>query len=80
VGSTSVVIEAGMTGASINHYCGLDAAADMAFLLHVLHPGDVFFDVGANVGSYTILASGVAQARTLSLEPTPAKAASHGVV
>jgi len=72
VGSTSLVIEIGMTGATMNFYCGLHEAADMAFVLHVLRPGDVFLDVGANVGSYTILASGVAQARTLALEPIPA--------
>jgi len=72
VGSTSLVIETGMTGATMNIYCGLHEAADMAFVLHVLSPGDVFLDVGANVGTYTILASGVAQARTLALEPIPA--------
>jgi hypothetical protein len=48
VGSTSLVIETGMTGATMNFYCGLHGAADMAFVLHVLRPGDVFLDVGAN--------------------------------
>jgi hypothetical protein len=43
----------------------------MAFLLNVLHPGDVFVDFGANVGSYTILASGVALARILSPRTYP---------
>jgi FkbM family methyltransferase len=72
LGSTSLVIETGMTGATMNVYCGLHEAADMAFVLHVLRPGDAFVDVGANVGTYTILASGVALARTLALEPIPA--------
>lgn len=72
VGSTSLVIETGMTGATMNLYCGLHEAADMAFVLHVLRACDGFLDVGANVGSYSILASGVAQARTLALEPIPA--------
>jgi FkbM family methyltransferase len=72
VGSTFLVIETGMTGATMNFYCGLHEAADMAFVLHALRPGDVFLDVGANVGTYTILASGVAQARTIALEPIPA--------
>jgi FkbM family methyltransferase len=72
VGSTSLVIETGMTGATMNVYCGLHEAADMAFVLHLLRPGDAFLDVGANVGTYTILASGVARARTLALEPIPA--------
>ncbi len=60
VGNTSLVIEAGMTGATMNFYCGLHEAVDMALVLHALQPGDVFLDVGANVGTYTILASAVA--------------------
>jgi len=72
VGGTSLVIETGMTGASMNLYCAIHEAADMAFVLRLLRPGDSFLDVGANVGTYTILASGVAQASTLALEPIPA--------
>jgi FkbM family methyltransferase len=44
----------------------------MAFLLHVLSERDVFVDVGANVGSYTILAGAVAGARGYAFEPVPA--------
>jgi FkbM family methyltransferase len=43
----------------------------MAFVLHFLRKGDLFFDVGANVGSYTILASAVCGANTLAFEPDP---------
>ena len=39
--------------------------------LHFLRPDDVFADVGANMGSYTILASGVSGARSYSFEPVP---------
>ena len=60
IGCTSLVVERGMTGATMNVYCGLHEAADMAFVLHVLRAGDGFLDIGANVGTYTILASGVA--------------------
>jgi len=72
VETTSLVIETGMTGATMNFYCGLHEAADMAFVFHLLRVGDGFLDVGANVGTYTILASGAAQARTLAVEPIPA--------
>jgi len=44
---------------------------DMAFTLHVLRPNDVFVDVGANIGSYTILSSAVAGAFSIALEPIP---------
>ena len=45
VGSTSLVIETGMTGATMNFYCGLHEAADMALVLHVLYLSDTFLDV-----------------------------------
>lgn len=76
VGSTRLLVKRGMTGATGNIYCGLHEFEDMAFVLHALRPADLFVDVGANIGSYTILAAGVAQARCLSIEPVPATYAS----
>jgi FkbM family methyltransferase len=61
----------GMTAATGNVYAGLYEFEDMAFVAHVLRPGELFVDVGANIGSYTILAAAVG-ARCLSLEPVPA--------
>jgi FkbM family methyltransferase len=40
-----------------------------AFLLHFLREDDVFCDVGANLGAYTLLASGLRKARTVAVEP-----------
>ncbi len=60
--------EHGLTG---NIYCGLHEFADMAFVLHFLRPSDQFLDIGANRGSYTVLASGVCGATTTSFEPIP---------
>lgn len=65
----------GMTGATGNIYCGLHEFADMAFVLHLLRPGDLFVDVGANIGSYTVLASAVCRAETIAVEPDPGTAA-----
>jgi FkbM family methyltransferase len=59
----------GLTGITGNIYVGLHEFTDMAFLLHLLTADDVFFDIGANVGSYTLLASGVRGAKTIALEP-----------
>jgi len=61
----------GMTGATGNIYCGLHEFVDMAFLLHLLRPGDLFVDVGANIGSYTVLASAVCSAHSIAIEPDP---------
>jgi FkbM family methyltransferase len=76
ISGTKLVVQRGMTGATGNIYCGLHEYEDMAFVLHVLRPGDVFVDVGANIGSYTVLASGVCGARTIAIEPDP-KTAAH---
>ena len=69
VDGTKLTIERGLTGATGNYYCGLHEYSDMAFLLDLLLPGDLFVDVGANVGTYTVLASGACGAMTLALEP-----------
>ncbi len=72
VENTRLVARRGMAGATGNIYCGLHEYSDMGFLLHFLRPDDLFVDVGANVGCYTILASAVAGARTIAIEPVPA--------
>ena len=64
-----LVVERSMTGATGNVYCGLHEFADMAFLLHLLRSEDTFVDVGANVGSYSVLASAVVGARSITIEP-----------
>ena len=61
----------GMTGATGNWYCGLHEVDDMAFVLQMLRPGDLFLDFGANVGSYTVLAAGGVGAHVISVEPIP---------
>lgn len=60
--------DAGVTG---NYYVGLMDYVDMGFLLHYLRPEDLFVDVGANAGVYTVLASAVVGARTVVFEPVP---------
>jgi FkbM family methyltransferase len=69
VDDTVLLVDPGMTGATGNVYVGLHEFADMAFALHFLRETDRFVDAGANVGAYTILASGVRHAETLAIEP-----------
>jgi FkbM family methyltransferase len=68
VGGTKFYARKGLAGVTGNIYTGLHEFNDMAFLLHFLTPDDVFFDIGANVGSYTLLASGVCKAKTIAIE------------
>ena len=56
-------------GATGNLYCGLDEFNDMGFLLHFLRKEDLFVDVGANIGSYTVLASAECGSKSISVEP-----------
>lgn len=66
-----LVVRNGMTGATGNIYTGLHEFTDMMFVLHYLRAGDLFLDIGANIGSYTVLASGVRGAVTWAFEPDP---------
>lgn len=75
VGSTRLSVARGMYGATGNIYCGLHEFEDMAFVLHFLRPSERFIDIGANIGSYTILASGVCGAKTVAVEPVSKTAA-----
>jgi len=59
------------SGLSAYAYSGLYDFEDMSFLLHFLKPGDLFVDIGANCGSYTILASGAVGAKSIAIEPVP---------
>ena len=71
VNNAYLCIRRGMTGATGNVYTGLHEFEDMGFLLHLLRVGDLFVDVGANVGSYTVLASAVVGSNSVSIEPAP---------
>ncbi len=69
--NAKLIIQKSMCGATGNLYCGIEDYEDMAFLLHLLRKDDLFIDVGANIGSYTVLASAHVGAKTISIEPVP---------
>lgn len=71
VGGTHFLAHHGEAGVSGNIYVGLHEFADMAFVAHALRPGDLFLDVGANAGSYTLLAAGWSGAQVIAIEPAP---------
>ena len=72
VNDTVLVVSPGMTGATQNIYTGLHEFDDCGFLLHLLRAGDLFVDIGANVGVYTVLAAGAIGATAVAIEPVPA--------
>ena len=71
VAGARFIASPGETGVTGNIYCGLHEFADMAYLLHVLRSDDLFVDIGANVGSYTILACAARKAKGCCFEPVP---------
>ncbi len=71
VDNSKLIINRGDAGLTGNVYCGLADPVEMGFLLHVLTSDDVFIDVGANQGAYSILASAVVGAKTFAFEPIP---------
>jgi FkbM family methyltransferase len=66
-----LLVRKGMAGATGNIYTGLAEFEEMAFILHALREEDLFADIGANIGVYTILASKNAGAKVISIEPIP---------
>jgi FkbM family methyltransferase len=68
---SKLTLAKGLKGASGNYYCGLHEFEEMSFIIHCLRPGDEFVDIGANIGSYTVLAAAEAGAKTIAAEPVP---------
>ncbi|MBM7488392.1 FkbM family methyltransferase [Bradyrhizobium sp. USDA 3686] len=71
VNESTLVVEPGMTSATGNIFWGLSEPEEMGFCLHLLRQGDIFLDVGANVGVFSVLAR-TAGASVISIEPGPA--------
>ena len=71
VDGSKLIAYTGETGATGNIYLGLHEFPDMGFLLHTLRDKDFFIDIGANIGSYTVLASSAIGAKTVCFEPVP---------
>src|SRR5437879_3722358 len=54
---TKLMISPKMKGATHFITPGLFEFEEMSFVMHFIRPDDLFIDVGANVGAYTVLAS-----------------------
>lgn len=70
VNESLLVVRCGDVGLTQNIYCGLQEFESMAFALHALRPGDLFVDIGANAGAYSVLAGSVG-AEVVAFEPVP---------
>jgi FkbM family methyltransferase len=71
IGETVLLSEKNSNSVTKCVFYGLQEFNEMGFFLHVLRAGDLFCDVGANAGTFTVLASGVAKANSIAFEPAP---------
>lgn len=71
INNTFLVVDKGMTSAELQIYTGLYDFEEMLLMLHYLTENENFIDVGANVGVYTVLASGLNNSKSYSFEPIP---------
>lgn len=55
---TTLIFKGGMDGRRADIAIGLFEFEEMAFVLHALREEELFVDVGANIGIYTVLAAG----------------------
>ena len=68
---TRLLMPPRMKGAVHFIWPGLYDFEEMSFVLHYLRPDDLFVDVGANIGIFTVLASGAVGAQTWAFELAP---------
>lgn len=61
----------GDAGIVANNYFGLFEFEDSMFALQFLRSQDTFLDVGANLGHYSILVSGIHNCSSIAIEPIP---------
>ena len=71
VGDLKFTASKGDAGIVGNIYFGLYEFEESIFILHCLREYDLFLDVGANVGHYSLLASGINKCRSIAIEPVP---------
>ena len=71
IGNLSFYASKGDGGIVGNIYYGLYELNESLLILHYLREEDTFLDVGANVGHYSLLASGIKNCQTIAIEPVP---------
>lgn len=68
VNNTRLILYPGRANATGNYYFGLLEYEPMAFLLHYIRHDDVVYDIGANIGVYSVLLGNKAK-HVISFEP-----------
>ncbi len=69
VNNTKMAVNRGDTGVTGNIYVGLHDFNEISFALHLMNENDIFADVGANVGFYSMAISNSTGAIAYAFEP-----------
>jgi FkbM family methyltransferase len=76
VNDTKLIVDDNISMACFNPiYMGLPDLEYISFVLHLLTDDDLFGDIGAHIGLYSVAASGVCGGKTVAVEPVPNTAA-----
>jgi FkbM family methyltransferase len=70
ISDIEVITKAGETGFTGNIYAALHEYQEMLFCIHALGREDLFLDVGANIGSYSLLVSKICGSQCIAFEPS----------
>lgn len=71
IGGLKFIISKGDSGLVGNIYYGIYEANESMFCAHFIRETDTFLDIGANLGHYSIIVSGLTGARSIAIEPIP---------
>jgi len=66
---TTLLIKRDLSGAASNYFTHISDFEEMLFMLHLLKSNKLFYDVGSNIGTWSILASGVVGCNSIAIEP-----------
>jgi FkbM family methyltransferase len=68
---SELIADSNTIGCAGAYICSLYEYEDMAFLLHFIRKEDIFYDIGANIGWFTVLAAKECGCKVVSFEPIP---------
>ena len=69
IGGIKVLTKSGDRGFTGNIYTILQDYEEMSLLIDFIQEGELFVDVGANIGAYSLLAAKLCNAKVISFEP-----------
>jgi len=67
----ALIVERGHHATRSHYFFGLQDFTDELFAIHFLREGELFIDIGANLGIFSIMVAAATGARVIAVEPSP---------